>query len=126
MHSWPFHEPGLLVGMIRHGREWASTMAPKQNSGGPKTTADLHLLGGAKGQQQAELRQKWARTQAHIAKDLSDSTRFARLHAEKAPKLAAARQQSETADWQRDFAKRELDRYRHITYPCYLRRLVTD
>jgi hypothetical protein len=62
----------------------------------------------------------------HIAKDLNDSTaRFARLHAEKDPELAAARQQSETANWQRDFAKRELDRYRHITYPRYLRRLVT-
>jgi hypothetical protein len=77
-------------------------------------------------EQQAELRQKWARTQAHIAEGLNDSTtRFARLHAEKDPELAAARQQSETANWQRDFAKRELDRYRHITYPRYLRRLVT-
>ncbi len=80
----------------------------------------------AKGQQQAELQQKWAGTQAHIAKDLNDSTtRFARLHAEKDPELAAARQQSETANWRRDFVKRELDRYRHITYPRYLRRLVT-
>lgn len=79
----------------------------------------------AKGQQQAELPRKWARTQAHIAKDLNDSTtRFARLDAEKDPELAAARQQSETADWQRDFAKRELDRYRRITYPRRLRRLV--
>jgi hypothetical protein len=46
--------------------------------------------------------------------------RFARLHAEKDPELAAARQQSETANWQRDFAERELDRYRHIAYPRYL------
>jgi hypothetical protein len=77
-------------------------------------------------EQQAELRQKRARTQAHIAKDLNDSTTgFARLHAEKDPELAAVRHQSETANWQRDFAKRELDRYRHITYPRYLRRLVT-
>jgi hypothetical protein len=77
-------------------------------------------------EQQAELRQRWARTQAHIAKDLNDSTtRFGRLHAEKDPELAAARQLSETANWQRDFAKRELDRYRHMTYPGYLRRLVT-
>jgi hypothetical protein len=58
--------------------------------------------------------------------NLNDSTtRFARLHAEKDPELAASRQQSETANWQRDFAKGELDRYRRITYPRYLRRLVT-
>jgi hypothetical protein len=80
-----------------------------------------HAARARANEQQAGLRQKWARTQARIATDLNDSTtRFARLHAEKDPELAAARQQSETANWQRDFAERELDRYRHIAYPRYL------
>jgi hypothetical protein len=40
------------------------------------------------------------------------------------PEIAAARKQSETANWQRDFAKLELNRYSRIRYSRYLKRLV--
>jgi hypothetical protein len=76
--------------------------------------------------EQAKLRQKWAKAQADITSGLNDANqRFARLRAEKEPELAAARQQAGTAEWKRDFARRELDRYREIRYRRYLQKMIT-
>lgn len=73
-----------------------------------------------------DLRKKWAKTHAAIAKELTDeAARFARLRIEKNPGIASARQRVETANWQRDFAKRELNRYRRIRYVRYLKKLLT-
>ena len=76
--------------------------------------------------QQDAVRTKWATVHADIARELNDVTaRFAQLRADQTPEIAAARERSGTADWQRDFAKRELARYRRIRYTRYLRKLVT-
>ena len=72
------------------------------------------------------LRNKWAATHSGIAQELRQATeRLEALRTAPNPELAAARRQSETANWQRDFAKLELNRYRRIRYSRYLRRLVT-
>jgi hypothetical protein len=71
------------------------------------------------------LRRKWATTHDDIAKQLQEaSARVAWRRADLDPKIAAMRKRSEALDWQRDFAKRELARYRRITYSRYLGRLV--
>jgi hypothetical protein len=76
--------------------------------------------------QQDAVRTKWATVHADIARELNDAiARFAQQRAEKAPEIVAARERSGAADWQRDFAKRELARYRRIRYTRYLRRLIT-
>jgi hypothetical protein len=76
--------------------------------------------------QKRELRTKWAQSQAEIAKELSDATaRLTQLRAEKEPMVVAARQDAGNANWQRDFAKRELDRYQRIRYRRYVRKLLT-
>jgi len=76
--------------------------------------------------EQETLHKKWAQVQVDIANELTDAAaRFAGLRAEKEAELATARQQSGTADWKRDYAKREQDRYRRISYQRYLWRMVT-
>lgn len=71
------------------------------------------------------LRRKWATAHDDIAKQLQEaSARVAWRRADLDPKIAAVRKRSEALDWQRDFAKRELARYRRITYSRYLGRLV--
>jgi hypothetical protein len=76
-------------------------------------------------EQRETLRKKWAATHTEIEQELNDVTaRFAQLRAEKDTEIAAARQHAETAVWRRDFAQRELDRYRNIRYRRYLKRLV--
>jgi hypothetical protein len=76
--------------------------------------------------EQDAVRRKWAKVQTDIAREVNEAiAHFARQRAEKAPEIAAARERSGTADWQRDFAKRELARYRRIRYAHYLRRLIT-
>lgn len=71
------------------------------------------------------LRRKWAATQADLAKQLREANaRVAMRRADIDPKIAIVRRQSEALNWQRDFAKRELARYRRITYARYLGRLV--
>jgi hypothetical protein len=75
--------------------------------------------------QNNELRAKWTKTRTEIATELSVATeRSARLHAEKKSELAAARRGASNSEWQRDFAKRELDRYDRIRYRRYLWRLI--
>jgi DNA-binding helix-hairpin-helix protein with protein kinase domain len=72
------------------------------------------------------LRNKWAATHSDIAQELQRAKeRLETLRTAPNPELAAARKQSETANWQRDFAQLELNRYRRIRYSRYLRRLVT-
>jgi hypothetical protein len=72
------------------------------------------------------LRNQWAATHSDIAQELQRAKeRLETLRTAPNPELAAARKQSETANWQRDFAQLELNRYRRIRYSRYLRRLVT-
>jgi hypothetical protein len=87
----------------------------RQNAARPEAAAE-----------QDRIRQKWAKAQADITSDLDDANKlFARLRAEKEPELATARQQAGAAEWKRDFAKRELDRYRKIRYRRYLHKMIT-
>ena len=72
------------------------------------------------------VRNKWRVTHNSIAQELQQAKeRLEALRTAPNPELAAARKQSETANWQRDFAKLELNRYRRIRFSRYLRRLVT-
>jgi hypothetical protein len=74
---------------------------------------------------QTDLRNKWAVTHSGIARELRQAReRLEKLRASQAPDIVAARKQSETANWQRDFAMLELNRYRRISYSRYLRRLL--
>jgi hypothetical protein len=76
-------------------------------------------------EQRETLRKKWAAKHMEVEQELNGVTaRFAQLRAEKDTEIATARQHAETAIWRRDFAQRELDRYRSIRYRHYLRRLV--
>lgn len=71
------------------------------------------------------VRRKWATTHDDIARQVKQaSARVSARRADLDPKITAARRQWETLEWQRDFAKRELARYRRITYWRYLGRLV--
>jgi hypothetical protein len=83
----------------------------------------------ARGRASLELtnvRNQWAATHSGIAQELRQAKeRLEALRTAPNPELAAARKRSETANWQRDFAKLELSRYRRIRYSRYLRRLVT-
>lgn len=72
------------------------------------------------------LRQKWSTVQDELAMEIQEtSARLATLRDELAPEITAARKQSATADWQRDFAKLEFARYRRIHYSHYVRKMVT-
>ena len=83
----------------------------------------------ARGRASLELtnvRNQWAVTHNGIAQELQQAKgRLEALRTAPNPELAAARKQSETANWQRDFAKLELNRYRRIRFSRYLKRLVT-
>ncbi len=83
----------------------------------------------ARGRASLELtsvRNKWAATHNGIAQELQlAKERLEALRTAPNPELAAARKRSETANWQRDFAKLELNRYHRIRYSRYLKRLVT-
>ena len=76
-------------------------------------------------QELADLRRKWATVRSDITKELQEtSKRLETLRTAPNPELAVARKRSETANWQRDFAKLELNRYRRIRYSHYLKRLI--
>lgn len=76
-------------------------------------------------EQRETLRKKWAAKHTEVEQELNSVTaRFAQLRAEKDTAIATARQHAETAIWRRDFARRELDRYRSIRYRHYVKRLV--
>lgn len=73
-----------------------------------------------------DVRNRWVATQASIAKELQQAReRLETLRTAQDPEMAIARKKSETANWQRDFAKLELNRYRRIRYSHYLKRLLT-
>ena len=75
---------------------------------------------------QTDLRNKWAVTHSGIARELQQARqRLEKLRNAQVPDIVAARKQSETANWQRDFARLELNRYRRIRYSRYLKRLLT-
>jgi hypothetical protein len=71
------------------------------------------------------LRRRWAMTHTDLAAQLREAqARVAFRRADLDPKIAILRQTTEDLDWQRDFAKRELNRYRRISYARYLGRLL--
>lgn len=77
-------------------------------------------------QRRESVRKEWAATHQDIERELNEVTaRFARQRAEKDTEIAAARQHAQAAIWRRDFAQRERERYRSITYRHYVRRLIT-
>jgi hypothetical protein len=72
------------------------------------------------------VRRKWEMTHDDLARQLQDAiSKVAFRRADLDWKIAALRKQAETLAWHRDYAKKELDRYRRIRYSRYLRRLVT-
>jgi hypothetical protein len=86
---------------------------------------DKRVARGQAEEQRETLRKKWAAKRIEIEQAFNGVTvRFAQLRAEKDTEIAAARQNAETASWRRDFAQRELGRYRSIRYRHYLVRLV--
>lgn len=76
--------------------------------------------------QKAEVKQKWDKSHHEIAKELSKGVaRLTCLRTDKEASLTHARKEADTATLQRDYARRELARYRRIRYRRYLRRMVT-
>jgi hypothetical protein len=86
---------------------------------------DQVALRGRAALEVTDLRNKWAVTHSGIAEELQQAKeRLETLRTAPNPEIAAARKQSETANWQRDFAKLELNRYSRIRYSRYLKRLL--
>lgn len=78
------------------------------------------------GKEKDELRRKCRKAQEEATKQLGDEvTRLTGLRSGQDASLIVARKQADTAALQRDYARRDLDRYRRIRYRRYLRRLVT-
>jgi predicted flap endonuclease-1-like 5' DNA nuclease len=72
-----------------------------------------------------DLHNKWAVMHSGFANEVQQAKeRLETLRTAPNLEIVAARKQSETANWQRDFAKLELNRYSRIRYSRYLKRLV--